>query len=350
MSDKTDEILFERRGPAGLVTLNRPQALNAVTLGMVRALHAKLDKWARNDKIHHVVVRAVGGKAFSAGGDIRNLYDWGRSGNETWRDFYREEYRLNAAIKHYGKPYVALIDGIVMGGGVGISVHGSHRVATEKLMFAMPEVGIGMFPDVGGSWFLPRLPGEVGTYLALTGARVGLEDARWTGIANHGCPSDRIGDLVEELCAATDVDAVIAKHGVRPKHAPLARLQADIDRVFSKASIEEILAALDAEGEVEWAKKAAAAMRRNSPTSMKVALRQLREGKRRTEFDDCMRMEYRVVERVMRGHDFFEGVRAQIIDKDNAPNWQPATLAELSDEAVGGYFAPLAEGDLGLES
>ncbi|MEZ5839924.1 MAG: enoyl-CoA hydratase/isomerase family protein [Hyphomicrobiales bacterium] len=219
MAPKTDEILFERRGPAGFVTLNRPQALNAVTLDMVRALHARLDKWARSDKVHHVVVRGSGEKAFSAGGDIRNLYDWGRSGNELWRDFYREEYRLNAAIKHFPKPYVALIDGIVMGGGVGVSLHGSHRVASEKLMFAMPEVGIGIFPDVGGSWFLPRLPGEVGTYLALTGARMGLEDARWTGIANHACPSARLDDLAAELAATDDVDAAIAKFEVWPKRA-----------------------------------------------------------------------------------------------------------------------------------
>ena len=352
MTKKTAEILFEVKGSAGVVTLNRPEALNAVTLTMVRALSAKLRKWRKSKKVRHVVVRAVGERAFSAGGDIRNLYDWGKAGKAIWRDFYREEYRLNSLIKHFEKPYISLIGGIVMGGGVGISINGSHRVGTEKMSFAMPEVGIGFFPDVGGTWFLPRLPGEIGTYLALTGERIGLEDARYCGLANHAVAHDRLGDLVEALSASDDAGAVIADFEVWPNLAPIARRQAAIDRLFAAASIEEILANLDAEtgAEAEWAAKTAATIRKKSPLSLKVTLRQLRFGRQCPVFDDCMRIEYRIVDKMMREPDFFEGVRAVIIDKDNAPRWQPATIGEVDETMVGSHFTPPEDGDLAFEA
>ena len=204
------DILFERRGAAGLVTLNRPQALNAVSLAMVRALTQQLAQWEDDPAITRVIVTASGGRAFSAGGDLRALYDSGKAGRyDDALEYFREEYALNARIKRYRKPYVALIDGIVMGGGVGVSVHGSHRVAGDKFTFAMPEVSIGFFPDVGGTWFLPRLPGELGTYCALTGERLNAADGVEAGIATHRIASSRFADLVDALCGAVSVDAIL---------------------------------------------------------------------------------------------------------------------------------------------
>ena len=350
MKENTDEILFESLGGARLVTLNRPRALNAVTLTMVRALRQRLDEWAASDRVSHVVLRAAGERAFSAGGDIRKLYEWGRSGDPAWRSFFREEYRLNAAIKRFPKPYVALIGGMVMGGGVGISIHGSHRIGTDRMRFAMPEVGIGMFPDVGGSWFLPRLPGEIGSYLALTGHRIGLEDARWCGILTSSCRPERLDSLCRALCRTGDVGATIAEFDEWPAPAPLARLQPVIDRIFSADTVEEILDRLAAEtGEHgDWARQTAAVMGEKSPTSLKLTLRQLRQGARLTSFEDCMRMEYRIVDHVMRGVDFYEGIRAAIIDKDNAPKWRPPLLAAISAADIDAYFQPPADGDLDI--
>src|SRR5512139_3357514 len=205
------EILFERRGAAGIVTLNRPKALNAVTHDMVVALRAQLDRWANDPAITRVVIAAAGGRAFSAGGDIRALYELGKGGKQDVAlQFWRDEYPLNTAIKNYRKPYVALIDGIAMGGGVGVSVHGSHRVAGDGFSFAMPEVGIGFFPDVGATWFLPRMPGELGTYCALASERFGIADAIGGGIATHRVPSVQFGSLPDELTGTVSVDEVIA--------------------------------------------------------------------------------------------------------------------------------------------
>lgn len=339
------EILFEKRGHAGLITLNRPKALNALTLSMVREMHPQLAEWARDPDIAHVVVRAAGEKAFCAGGDIRQLHDWGRARDPRFLDFYREEYRLNTFIKRYPKPYVALIDGIVMGGGVGVSVHGSHVVAGDKIVFAMPETGIGLFPDVGGTFFLPRLPGSIGTWLALTGARLKQADAAWCGLATHAVPSARFGELAEALCASDEATAVIERFAEPPgEPAALPSLMPVIDRCFTANPVSEVLERLEAESgaAAEWAGKQAAIIRAKSPTSLAIAMRQMREGAK-LDFEDCMRLEWRIVNRVVDGRDFFEGVRAVIIDKDNAPNWQPATLEELSEAEVDAYFAPLAD-------
>jgi enoyl-CoA hydratase len=341
------DILFERRGTAGLVTLNRPHALNAVTHDMVRALAAQLAEWEDAPGVTRVVVMAAGGKAFSAGGDVRALYALGRAGRyDEALAFWRDEYRLNARIKHYRKPYVALIDGIVMGGGAGISINGSHRVAGDRFAFAMPEVGIGFFPDVGATWFLPRLPGEIGTYCALTGNRLDAADGVATGIATHRVPSARWGDLVEGLCGAVPVDALLAAFAEPAGQGSVSARRPAIDRLFEGGRIEDILAALAAEGQADaqaatFARSTAAAIRAKSPTSLKVALAQLRRG-RALDFDECMRTEFRIVSRVVRGQDFYEGIRAVIVDKDQAPRWQPATLAEVSDADVERHFAPVA--------
>ena len=262
--------------------------------------------------------------------------------------FWRDEYRLNTFIKHYPKPYVALIDGIVMGGGVGISVHGSHRVAGEKFQFAMPEVGIGFFPDVGATWFLPRLPGKTGTYCALTGERLRAADAVTAGVATHHVAAARFPDLLDALAGTVPVDAVLAAFAEPAGEGPVTALRPAIDRLFAGDSVEGILAALDAAGvaradpAASWAAQTAATIRAKSPSSLKVALAQVRRGAG-WSFTACMQAEFRIVSRIVYGDDFYEGVRATIIDKDNAPRWRPADLAGVTDAAVEGHFAALDE-------
>ena len=334
-----DEILFERRGAAGVVTLNRPQALNAVTHGMVRALRARLEDWRDDPAVTRVIVTAAGERAFSAGGDLRRLYDLGQAGQyEAALDFWRDEYALNAAIKHYPKPYVALIDGIVMGGGVGVSIHGSHRVAGDRFQFAMPEVGIGFFPDVGATWFLPRLPGALGAWCALTAERLRAEDAVAAGVATHRVRSARFAALLDGLCGSVPVDAVLAAFAEPAGEGPVTKLRPLIDRHFAAENVEDIVTGLEA-GEAP-APAMAATIRGKAPLSCKIALAQVRRGSD-WSFDECMRAEFRIVSRIVRGVDFYEGVRAVIIDKDNAPRWRPASLGEVGADEVERHFAPL---------
>ena len=335
----TDDVLFERQGAVGLITLNRPRALNALTHEMCLAMKAQLDEWADAAPIKTVVIRGTGERAFCAGGDIRALYESGKAGTPYALDFYRDEYCLNAAIKHFPKPYVALLHGIVMGGGVGVSVHGSHRVASEAMTFAMPETGIGLFPDVGGSYFLPRLPGEIGMYVALTGERLNAADSVYAGVATHFVPTAQTDALVATLEDGAEPDFVLQSFAEKTAQPPLSHLREAIDRVFSADSLDGILTGLDDDGS-EWAAKMAAAIRKKSPTSLKVTFCQIREGTH-LSFDDCMRMEYRMVNRIVAGHDFYEGVRAAIIEKDNAPKWEPAELSDVTAEQVDAYFAPL---------
>jgi enoyl-CoA hydratase len=340
------DIEFDRRGAAGVVTLNRPQALNAVTYGMVHALRGALETWVDDPAVTRVIVVANGGRAFSAGGDIRALTDFGKSGQiDEAMKFWREEYPLNAYIKSYRKPYIALIDGIVMGGGVGVAIHGSHRVAGDRFQFAMPEVGIGFFPDVGATWFFPRMPGELGTYCALTGDRLNAADACMAGAATHRVPSARFPELLEGLYGSVSVDAVLAAFAEPAGEGPLLARREAIDRLFASDRVEDILHALDNElGEhADWARATAANIRTKSPLSLKLALAQVRRG-RAWDFATCMDAEFRIVSRVIRGHDFYEGVRAVIVDKDNKPRWRPPTLAEVSDADVERHFAPL-DGD-----
>jgi enoyl-CoA hydratase len=349
--NSSPEILFERRGTAGIVILNRPHALNAVTHVMVRALAEQLVTWADDAAVTRVIVMAAGTRAFSAGGDLKAIYELGRSGRyDDALTFWWDEYRLNALIKRYRKPYVALIDGVVMGGGAGISINGSHRVAGDAFRFAMPEVGIGFFPDVGATWFLPRLPGELGTYCALTGERLDAADGLGCGIATHRVRSARFTELIEALCGAVPVDAVLAAFAeefMEPADAgALMRQRPAIDRWFKANRVEDILASLET-GAVgpgsdgDLARTLAATIRAKSPLSLKLALALQRRGQT-LAFDECMRTEYRVVSRVVQGHDFYEGIRAVIIDKDQAPNWQPSALAAVGENEVERHLAPLA--------
>ncbi len=341
-----DEVLFERRGAAGLITLNRPKALNALTHGMVVAMKAQLNAWADDSAVGCVVIRGAGERAFCAGGDIRAVAESGRAGTSYALDFWRDEYILNAAIKHYKKPYLALISGIAMGGGLGVSVHGAYRAADETALFAMPETGIGFFPDVGGSHFLPRCPGETGLYLALTGARLKTADALYTGLATHFVPADSSDALLDRIAGGeTPAHAlgVLAQH---PGDAPLAEHRAKIDRIFSLNAVDRILAALEGETD-DWSRDTAAAIRSKSPTSLKIVLREIRAGKGMT-LDDCLRMEFRMASRILAGCDFYEGVRAAVVDKDQSPKWRPAALRDVADAAVGTYFESLGENELPL--
>ncbi|MBB6250246.1 enoyl-CoA hydratase/isomerase family protein [Nitrospirillum iridis] len=354
-------VICAVRGAIGHILLNRPKALNALTLDMIRAIDPQLAAWARDPAVKAVVIQGAGDRAFCAGGDVRAVWDSGKAllrgegDGAVARDFFREEYRLNRRIKRYPKPYVALLDGITMGGGVGLSVHGSHRVTTEKTMLAMPETGIGLFPDVGGGYFLSRLPGELGTYLALTGARLGAADAGYAGIGTHHIPSARLPAVIEELAAATygadalaTVDGVLARHAVFPGEAPLAAHLPSIDRSFAAETVEDILACLcdETQGfDDAWAAETVKTLSRMSPTSLKVTLRQLRRGVA-MEIEDVLVMEYRMTQAVMAGHDFYEGIRAQLVDKDRQPKWLPATLAEVSESEVARHFEPVPQGDL----
>ena len=353
------EILFERCGGLGLVTLSRPNAMNALTHGMALALEAQLDAWADDGSVAVVAIRGAGDRAFAAGGDIRALYDAGRpdgpgDGRRNFR-FFADEYRLNAKIKRYAKPYVGLMDGVVMGGGVGISVHGSRRVAGDRTVFAMPETGIGLFPDVGATWFLPRLPGQTGMWLGLTGARLKTADAVACGVCDLHVASGAMGDLIDGLSRIEPgareplhaVDDVLAALRVTPEGVTVLDRHAErIDRCFAGDSVEAVLAALEAEGD-DWSAAQRAAILTKSPSSTRIAFRQIREGAR-LDFEDCMRLEYRLARYCMTHHDFYEGVRAVIVDKDNRPHWQPATLAEATDAFIAEAFAPLGADELRL--
>ncbi len=342
------EVLFSRRGDLGRIVLNRPQALNALTLEMCEALLPQLQAWRADPKVKAVVISGSGEKAFCAGGDIVQLYEDHKRGGSLAHRFWRTEYICNALIKHFGKPYIALMDGIVMGGGVGVSVHGSHRIVTERTTFAMPETGIGLFPDVGGSYFLPRLPGAMGMYLALTGRRLKAAECVALGIAAF-VPHDSLPALEAALAeGAQDVTDVVNSFAMPAGDAAIVTQRAAIDRHFSHDSVEAILASLESEGDA-WAVQQLSSLRKYSPLALKITFRQIRTGAT-LSFDDCMRMEWRLVSRVSDGHDFYEGVRALLVDKDNAPAWTPASLSAVSDAVVDAYFAALPSDELDLSA
>ena len=338
------EILFQKIGASGLITLNRPDALNALTLNMVRLMTPQLKAWIDDASVENIIIEGAGAKGFCAGGDIRALHDWGRAGAAEATGFYREEYVLNRMIKTCPKPYIALIDGITMGGGVGLSVHGRYRVATEATVFAMPETGIGLLPDVGGTYFLPRLPGQIGAYMVLTGARLKAADALYAGIATHYAPADSLGALKQALAAGGDVEAVLAQFHAPPEGGTLAALQSDIDRLFGADQVVDVLAALQADGG-EWALAQHALIETKSPTSAAVALRQMRNGAQ-ADFDECMKIELRAVTRLMQLDDFYEGVRAIIIEKDNQPKWSPARHQHVTAAQIDAIFVSLADDEL----
>ena len=340
-----DLIEFGVRGGLGRVHLNAPATFNALTRQMCVAFREKLLEWADDPAIGAVVVSGAGDRAFCAGGDIRALYDSRMAGDDTTNMFFWDEYRLDYAVHEFPKPYVALVDGIVMGGGVGISVHGSHRIMTERTTFAMPECGIGLFPDVGGTAFLPRAPGELGMYLALTGARMKAADAIHAGIGTHYMPSAKQDALLECLANADPaggvdaVDAVVAAFAEDPGPVQIREHARVIDRCFSASSVPGIVDALEAE-DGYFAIETADTLRTKSPTSMLVTHRQLRGGDG-LDFGAVMRREYRMACAFLDGHDFFEGIRSAVIDKDRNPRWNPARLEDVGETDVARYFAPV---------
>lgn len=342
-----EDIRFERRGRAGVVTLTRPKALNALNHRMVAALELALEEWQADDAIALVVIRGEG-RAFCAGGDILDVYEGGKAGDPPL-GFFADEYRLNAAIARFPKPYVALIDGIVMGGGVGISFHGSHRVMSENAVFAMPETGIGFFTDVGGSHLLPGTPGSFGMYLGLTGERIRRGDAIWAGLATHAVDAGDFDSLLEALAEADDPSAALERYAA---NVPRERGDGDIDAIaqhLSPVTLDAVVASLSraADAGETFAQRTLTTLGKRSPTSLNVVFRQIRAGAGLT-MDDCMRMEFRILNRMLAGHDFYEGIRAVIVDKDQAPRWHPATLEEVDPSAIDAYFAPLPDGELGL--
>lgn len=344
------EVLFEeipgQGGSLGVITLNRPSVLNSLNHDMIHAMTHQLTAWRSDAQIKAVIIRAAEGRAFCAGGDLRLTYDRIKAHDPIMSGFFHDEYQLNSLIFHFPKPYIALLDGITMGGGVGISIHGSHRVATDRLLFAMPETGIGFFPDVGGSYFLPRLTHEMGTYLGLTGARLSADECVHLGIAQHKIAQDKLNALVDELAQtpfAMDANAqvlkIISSYAVNTQPSQLLTHQAAIQACFGAQTMEAVLQALH-ESDDAICKDAIAILSKKSPTSLKVTLRALQRG-RQLSFDDCMIQEYRLVCRFLQGHDFIEGIRAVIIDKDQTPQWKPATLADVTMQDVEHYFAPL---------
>jgi enoyl-CoA hydratase len=331
----TESVIAEIRGRVGYLTLNRPAALNALDLPMIRAMAAALTDWREQPEIHAVVI-AGEGRAFCAGGDIRAIRDAALAGDAASIEaFFGEEYALNRQIAAYPKPYVALIDGICMGGGLGISVHGSYRIVTEQAVLAMPETSIGLAPDIGASFFLPRLPGALGVYLGLTGERVTGADAVHLGLATHFVPSADLASLSEEL--ALDGVAVLATHAIAPPPFTWAADRAAINRCFSAETVEEIMQRLAAEG-APWAIRARDVMASASPSSLAWSLGLLQRGSRR-DLPACLEAEMNLVAQIITLPDFQEGVRAMIVDKDRKPNWQPAHIDEVDDDVIDDLLA-----------
>jgi enoyl-CoA hydratase len=345
------EELIGAGGSLGLITLNRPSTLNALTMEMCVAIEEKLEQWQRMGQIKAVVIRGEGEKAFCAGGDIRYVYDQGRLGAKKSRKFFWYEYRLNRRIFHFPKPFIALMHGITMGGGVGLSIHGTHRVGAENLLFAMPETGIGFFPDVGGSYFLPRCTGKMGYYMALSGARLHIADALYAGVVDHLVPYSDFESLITALTDArfsensnmqvSDLISSFSMEGdgmdIYKPH--LLEHRAEINQIFSLNTIEEIMEGLQS-SESDWCQVILANLLEKSPTSLKVTLKELQLGSQ-MDFDDCIQMEFRILNRFLNHPDFYEGIRCAIIDKDRTPVWRPNILEKLPNPVIQEFFEPL---------
>lgn len=345
-----DNIGFSREGHIGLITLQRVQALNALTLPMIIALQRQLSDWQQDTSIHAVVIQAAPGKAFCAGGDVRWIYDAGLAGQPEQLQFFWHEYRLNYFIHQFGKPYIALMDGITMGGGVGISLHGSHPVASERFVFAMPETSIGFFPDVGASYLLSRCRGDFGVYLGLTGSRLGAMDARALGLVNQVIASDQFQNTLNALIEAdlsTDahsrVDACLARFAMSSASSQIISMEKAIHQAFNQVDVESIMTALSVMDD-PWGRDILGTLQQKAPLSLKVTLTQLQKAKS-LQMAECIQMDYCLVGHFIRDHDFYEGVRALLVDKDKTPHWQPNTLLAVTPRMVADYFMC---GQLGL--
>lgn len=353
-STGTEELIAEREGALGIIRLNRPKALNALTMDMIKAIDAALDRFENDPAIGVVLLEGAGERGLCAGGDIRALHESGRNRDGKGLNFLGTEYRLNARIEAFPKPYVAFMDGLVMGGGVGLSSHGKHRIVTERTRLAMPETGIGFLTDVGGTWLLSQTPGETGTYLALTGEMIGAGDAIYTGLADVMVPSGDLPGLRAQLAriaaegAADSVADVLKSFSAVPQTGPVEAHRSLIDATMHHDTVEEIVAALERETS-DFAKVAAHHLAAKSPTSLKITLRLLRLGRASSRLEDCLVREYRVAGHLLEGHDFYEGVRAAVIDKDRNPRWSPATLEGVTAEQADALLVPRGEDELSFQ-
>jgi enoyl-CoA hydratase len=341
----TDDVILSTEGKAGRVRLNRPQALHALNTGMCAAMLDALQRWEADPAIEAVIIDHAEGRGFCAGGDIRMLAASGAQGGDEARGFFRTEYQLNHKLFSYAKPIVGFMDGITMGGGVGISQPARFRVATENTRFAMPESGIGLFPDVGGGWYLARLPGRTGQYLALTGHRLDGAECHALGLATHYLPSAALAEAKARIVAAPgEIASILAELSAPAPDARLLAHREAIDRLFAADKLEDVLAALEADGG-DWAAQQRATLATKSPQAMKVALRQLKEGAQMPDFAAEMAQEFAIASRVVVLPDFQEGVRTVIIDKDNAPKWNPASPEGVTEAMLDAIFAPMPEGE-----
>jgi enoyl-CoA hydratase len=329
-------VITRQDGRVGRIRLNRPEALNALDQSMIRVLTATLQAWRDNPHIHAVVIEGTGDRAFCAGGDIRALRQHQLDNNRAPVDaFFTEEYALNRMIASYPKPYIALIDGICMGGGIGVSIYGAYRVATENAMFAMPETAIGFFPDIGATFFLPRLPGRLGTYLGLTGARIHGADAVHAGFATHFTPRAELPQLSQAI--ARDGISALAQHAAPLPEFSLQPQRAQIDKIFDADTVPQILHHLKADN-TDWARKTIEALRTVSPSALAWTLRILRDGAHRT-LEQCLDAEFALTHTTMRHSDFIEGVRAMVVDKDRTPRWQPPRIEDIAPADTAAMFA-----------
>lgn len=345
------DLIARREGAVGVIRLNRPKAINAVTLEMFRDIEKALDEFETDPAVGLILLEGAGERGLCAGGDIRALYESSKVKGDLGKILWREEYILNARIAKFPKPYVAFMDGIVMGGGVGLSAHGRHRVVTERTKLAMPEVGLGFFPDVGGTWLLSRSPGEIGTYFGLTGQTMNGPDAVYARFADAVVPSHKLGSLRETLVnlragvSSGDVKATIDQFTTGETSGPVAAIQPQIDRWFAHDRMEDIVAALQGDGS-ELAQSTLKTLNEKSPRGMVVTLKLLRLARASASLEQCLVREYRAALEVFNSDDFREGVRAAVIDKDRNPRWSPARIADVTPEMLAPYFAEIGAGEL----
>ncbi len=343
-------ISFEENDRAGVITLDRPSRLNALTREMFEDLSKHYRRWAPAPHIYGVVMQSSHPSVFSSGGDLKLLHEWGEQGaHDAIRAFYRAAYTQVWVLEKFIRPNVPLINGLVLGGGIGITLYGTHCVAGEKYRLAMPQVGIGFIPDIGGTYFLSHLPGGIGLYLALTGQSIGPADAFRLGLVSHCIPSAHFHVVKDALSDSHPIDRLLDGLHRDPGEGELVRLTPALDRIFRSASVEEILARLDAEqGEFQpWAQATAAEMRKKSPTSLKIAFAQMQRGKT-LDLAEALRLEFRLASQIIATHDYREGIAARIAGKGQEPQWQPATLAEVDDAYVDNLFATGVEDELDL--
>lgn len=339
------EVIVWQDGPLGRLRLNRPDALNALTHGMCLEIEKALISWRDDTSVTAILVDAESDRAFCAGGDIQYLYETGRKDPEPGRQFWRDEYRLNAMISNYPKPYISLMNGITMGGGVGISAHGSHRIVSDRTMVAMPETSIGFIPDVGGTWLLARAPGATGIYLGLTGARMNAADAIFAKFADTFVPAEKLPGMIEDLTNGASPEAAIAKHAAIADGGTLEGAQDQISEAFGRPDVPAVVARLEeltASGD-EWASKALTMISRNAPLALVATFTVIHRARKLTSLEEALALEFNYAHRAIAGHDFLEGIRAMVVDKDRKPRWQPSRLEDVTAEMVDDMFSTLGD-------